>query len=160
MSIGSPGGWPPKYQYQPALTLVWRLMTALGFAGAGLAVVYLWQPIGWGGQRYPWLESAILIGWSIGPPAWFALEYMCLITDEEKMNDDLMKRYKQELELARNFWVGVGALIVALYLKNLPDKVAADRPAAGNAPVAEKLSQSTNAGPVSLQLASIPCKRP
>ncbi len=56
--------------------------------------------------------------WALGPPLWFFIENFLLISEEDKEKKlRRMARFKLGREIARDFWIAVGALILALFVE-------------------------------------------
>jgi hypothetical protein len=56
--------------------------------------------------------------WTILPPVWFLFEYVCLFSDDDKLDSDKVEDLKYVHELAGKVWAALVVLLsVILYLK-------------------------------------------
>jgi hypothetical protein len=62
----------------------------------------------------------ITAGWAVGVPLWFWFEYTFLATEKVKNDQQQFERLKYSQELASKVWLGVAAILAAIYFSRNP----------------------------------------
>jgi len=92
--------------------LLWRIRSWVSIFGLFMAVLGAIMAY-FNSTDHVW-RMINLIVWTLGPPIWFMVEYCYLyplLDDDPAHKNDL--KYGQGL--AKAFWAGIGALLIAIY---------------------------------------------
>jgi hypothetical protein len=92
-----------------------KLHTAINITIAGIAVIF--ATISFIVADLPadsskTLRGVIVAAWVIGPPIYFFIEWVFLYKESDEYP---LEKFKYSQELARNIWLAVTAILVALY---------------------------------------------
>jgi hypothetical protein len=67
------------------------------------------------GETEKWWQLLLLIIWTVGVPAYFAIEYVSLISKEELRKPHVFEEYKYGVDVAMKIWVAIAAILVFVF---------------------------------------------
>ena len=108
------------------MKIVDGVMGIIAFAWGVFCLVYLWIRIRLDataltehatGKRFD-LAAIMVLTWVLGPPTYLALESLVFHFEHDwHPRPERLDALKHGQELARNFWIAMGALVITLYTR-------------------------------------------
>jgi hypothetical protein len=96
------------------LRLFFRLFVLLGLVAAFLSTPFGLRLLHIDPTR-DLTKEIVVCGWIIGPPAWFALEWMILLKMGNDMASAEFERHKHTNAIVTKLWLAVGTVIIAMH---------------------------------------------